>query len=81
MGIFKRKTRKDKRGIVPVTSATPVVIDVETYDLTGDEPIQTGSYTVYETPAPSYDRSPTTYDSSPPSSSSNDTASYSGGGE
>jgi hypothetical protein len=82
MGIFKRKSRKDKRGITPAPSTSSVMISVETYDLTGDEPVQTASYTVYEAPEPSYDRSPTTYDTptytAPSYSSSDSSSSYSG---
>lgn len=73
MSIFDRKKRKQKRGIVPVApeKTYPAPSYWETYDGGGEED-------PYDrTPAPSYDRSPTTYDSPAPSapSQSHDTGS------
>lgn len=70
MSLFKRKTRKDKRGIVPAEKISPVPL-WENYDGGGESDPYDRTPTVYEAPAPSYDRSPTTYDTPP----------YSGGGE
>lgn len=63
MSIFNKdkSKRKEKRGIVPVAPAAPSYW--ETYETPADE-------VTYETPASSYDRSPTTYDTPAPSAPS-----------
>jgi hypothetical protein len=74
VSIFNRKKRKEKRGITPVApeKTYPAASYWETYE--GGEYI--------ETPAPSYDSSPTTYDTPTYStpSQSYDSSSSSGSG-
>ena len=80
MSIFKRKTRKDKRGIVPAApeKTYPAPSYWETYDGGGEADPYDRTPTPYEAPEPSYDPSPTTYDT-PSYGSSDSGSSYSGG--